>query len=347
MYFVLYDRNLNTIGSTYVLENWHRTRRAYDYDDMSIEGERIPDNAEPFFVVVNDKTGHMNFSGLAGTPENDDETNKTKITIKDYRTLFNSDIVIDWSQFKGTTFKDLLDFVLNLWKTQNGEIGFDNIEFDTNEVSDILLDTEIDLGQEKESFQVYEFLSENMYYYSAYTDVILDIYVKKLTFAFKKVGTRKVSVKLADFDIGKVAKDFGEYNQATVYTSDFVKQGTWILTADNAVAKLEDGKTFNRIYPVKNRNFVAASTEADALNSAIYDAIFGLAENRYAESFDLDINANAAGEYIRDIGFDTSVEVYTADGYYKTLPIGEIEQDSDDTHIIRVGYRAQELTQIL
>lgn len=347
MYYVAYDRNLNTIGSTYVLEKWRRTRRAYDYDDMSIEGERIPDNAEPFFIVVNDKTGHINFSGLASTPENDDETNKTKITIKDYRTLFNSDIVVDWSDYAGTTLKSLFDMVLGEWKTQNGEIGFDNIEFNTDGIADVLLDTEIALGAEKESFSVYEFISENMYYYSVFVETLLDVYAKKLTFTFKKVGTRKVTVKLADFGIGKVAKDFGEYNQATVYTANFEKHGVWILTADNEIAKMEGGKSFNRIYPVKNKNFVASSGESDDLYSAVYDAVMGLATNRYTESFDLDVSSNPAGVYIENIGFDTSVEVYTADGYYKTLPVGEIEQDSDDTHIIRVGYRAQDLTQIL
>lgn len=346
MYFVLYDRQLNTIGSTYILESWSRTRRAFDYDDAEIEGEQIPANAEPFFVVVNDKRGHMSFSGLASTPINDDKTLKTKIVLKDYRTLFNSDIVVNWSLFTGTTLKALFDFVLNIWKTQNGEIGFDNILFDTSALDTLLLDSDIELGQESESFDTYQFLSENMAYYSVWVDISLDVHVKSLTFTFKRVGTEVVPIKLSDFGVTKIEKDFGEYNQATVYTDTLTKHGAWCLTADNQIAKLPNTE-IQRLYPVKNRNFIASSAETADLNSAIYEAIMGLAENRYAENFDLDATQYKAGDILYGLDFSTAVQVYTPEGYYKTLPVGSIEQDNKDKYIVGVGYRAQELTQIL
>ena len=69
MYFVLYDKNMNPIGDTYILEDWSRIQRAVDYDALDIIGEQIPYFLNPVFVVANNHRGNMLFSGLASTTE--------------------------------------------------------------------------------------------------------------------------------------------------------------------------------------------------------------------------------------------------------------------------------------
>ena len=81
MYFVLYDRHVKSIGETYILESWNRIQRATDFDEMKIVGEEIPQEANPFFVVVNDRQGKQLFSGLASTPSIDDKTKKTSSVV--------------------------------------------------------------------------------------------------------------------------------------------------------------------------------------------------------------------------------------------------------------------------
>ena len=55
MYFVLYDKDLKSIGETKILERWNRVQRATDFDDISITGEQILYSANPFLVVINDR----------------------------------------------------------------------------------------------------------------------------------------------------------------------------------------------------------------------------------------------------------------------------------------------------
>lgn len=345
MYYVLYDRFLNSIGETYVLESWERTQRAYDFDDMKIVGENVIASADPFFVVCNDKRGRLLFSGLASTPVIDETAQKTTITMKDYMTLLNSDIVVDWSEFNGTKLSELFDFILSLWTTQNGDIGFSGIQWDVTGIADITLDTDIPLGEDTESVLAYDLISEHMYYYEVFCSAELDVNSHTLTYVFQKVGLRVVDVRLRDFGIERIEKSFGEYNKATVYNASFVKQQSWILTVDNLVQK--EPATGEPVYPVKNRNFIASDDTSEGVNNAVYDAVMGLAENRYQENLDLDIQQHKTGAILSDIDFSTAVKIYTDEGYYKTLPVGEIETDSNDKHIIKIGYRAQELTQSL
>lgn len=345
MYYVLYDRHLNSIGDTYILESWERTQRAYDFDDMKIVGETIPASADPFFVVCNDKRGKLMFSGLASTPVIDETTHKTTITMKDYMTLLNSDIVVDWSTFTGTKLSDLINFVLSLWKTQNGDIGFSGIQWDVSGITDIALDPDIPLGEDTESVLAYDVISEHMYYYEVWCEPVLDVNAHTLTYIFRQVGLYTVDVRLKDFGIERIEKSFGEYNKATVYSSSFVRKHTWVLTADNQVQRETENSAL--VYPVKNRNFIASDDTEEEINNALYDAVMGLAENRYQENFDLDIQQHKAGTILSGIDFSTSVRVYTDNGYYKTLPVGEIETNSDSRHIIKIGYYVQELTQSL
>lgn len=344
MYFVLYDRFLNSIGDTYILESWQRTQRAVDFDDLKIVGEQIPYSAEPFIVAINDRQGHLQFSGLASTPTIDDKTKKTSLSLKDYTTLFNTEIIVDWSKFSGTTLDKYFDFIFGCWKEQT-DVGFSTILWDVTRLSNILLDPEIPLGDGKESVLLNDLVRDAILYYDLYCLPSLNIFGKTLTFIFHQANINHASVRLKDFGINTVEKSFGEYNRATVYDSEYNLNQTWSLTEDNSVVKLPSEK--NLVYPAKNRNFIAQESDTNSLNDALYDAVMGLAENRYQENIDLNAQLNTSMLDLSSLDFSYSVEVYTEDGYYRKLPVGEIETDSKGKHIVRLGYRVQELTQEL
>ena len=348
MYFTLYDRNFSSIGKTYILEDWKRTRRAIDFDEASITGEQIPYSAEPFFVVVNNNKGHAIFSGLASTPDIDEDKKKTSIVLKDYTTLFNSDIVVNWSNFSGTTVSDLLLFIFNLWKTQNGSVGFTNLSIDVSSIQNIPIT--IPLGSDKESVLTYTLIHDCMLWYNLWCDPILNVASKSLTFKFRPAASYTIDIRLKDFGLQGFKKSFGDFNQVTIYDYTYTKQQTWVLTADNSVVSLPTLKDL--VYPMKNRNFVAEEpgdnlTETDAINNAVYEAVMALAENRYQEELVLDLNSHNTVEQLKEADFSTSVRVYTEDGLYKTLPVGEIYTDSKENRTLTIGYRVQELTQEL
>ena len=122
------------------------------------------------------------------------------------------------------------------------------------------------------------------------------------------------------------------------------------MTENNKVVKLPT--TENVIYPAKNRNFIAEEpkddlTETQAINDAIYEAVMGLARNRYQENIDLNAQQYKSIIDLTNIDFSYKINVYTNEGKYKVLPVGEIETDSKGKHIVRLGNRIQELTQEL
>ena len=350
MYFVLYDKNLNSIGETYILESWNRTQRATDFDDLKIVGEQIPYSANPFLVAINDRQGRQMFSGLASTPLIDEERKKTTLTLKDYMTLFNSEIIVDWSKFTGTTVSELLDFVFNLFKLQI-DTGLANINFDTTRLSTIFLDTNIKLNTETiENVTAYNLISDAINYYNLYYLPTLNLKAKTVTFTFYPAGLNLLSIKLSDFGFNSVEKSFGDFNRASVYNSSFVKQEEWALTEDNSVVRLPSNK--NLVYPAKNKNFIADEpkedeTESDKIYDEIYNAVMELARNRYQENINLSAQQFKSIIDLTTVDFSYRIEVFLSDGSYKTLPVGEIETDSNGKYIVRLGHRIQELTQEL
>lgn len=358
MYFVMYDRFLKSIGETYILESWSHVKRAVDFDDIKITGEQVPYSADPFLVVVNNRQGKLVFSGLASTPVMDDKSKKTTISLKDYATLFNTEIVVDWASFIGSTVAQYLQFVLSTWIAQT-DVGLPDIKWDVSALTDILLDTEIPLGEGKENVSVHTLVFDAINYYNLYYETILDLRNKRLTFTFKRAALRSVSVKLKDFDINSVEKSFGEYNRAVVYNHDYSVHSRWALTTDNSVVKVASSSD-NLVYPGKVRNFISSYEEPDgevdnpteenqkkmnALYDALYDAIMGLAKNRYQENIDLNAQKYKSIVDMSTVDFSYVVAVYTEEGFYRNLPVGEIETDSKGKHIVRLGYRIQELTQ--
>lgn len=346
MYFVLYDRFLKSIGETYILESWSRTQRAVDLDSLKIVGAQIPFSADPFLVVVNDRQGKIMFSGLASTPVINDKTKKTSITLKDYCTLWNSDILLNQSEFKGSKISDYFNFVLRAWLSQT-DIGFSTVKWAVDEISDVDISHTQD-SVSTQNINVYEHLSGLINYYNLYTECVLNLNAKTLTYRFHKGGLNPVSVRLKDFGVNVIEKSFGDCNRVTIYNHKYQKNQQWALTLDNNVVRLPSDREL--VYPAKNKNFIADEpdedlTEAAAINAAVYDAVMELSDNRYQENIDLDAQRYKSLLDLTSIDFSYRVAVYTDEGYYKDLPVGEIVTDSKGKHIIRLGHRVQELTQ--
>ena len=139
----------------------------------------------------------------------------------------------------------------------------------------------------------------------------------------------------------------------------FEKNQEWALTASNNIVKLPSAEEL--VYPAKTRNFVAQEvtetttgdngetikTTSDGINTAVHNAVMGLANNRYQENMDLNAQQYRSIVDLTAVDFSYIFDVYTNAGKYKSLPVGEIETDSKGTHIVRLGHRVQELTQEL
>lgn len=358
MYFVLYDKNFNSIGETYNLESWSRIERSHDFDEMKIVGEKIPSYSEPFLVVVKDHKGKLKFSGLASTPSTDDKLNKTSIMLKDYTTLWNTEILIDWGQLMESesddfilTLEEYLDFILACWLRQT-DIGLKKVEWDTSKLYDIEWDEENLNVNDKtgiESLFLYDHISKVLSYYNIYCIPELDLYDETLTFIFYPIDTSSsISIRLQDFGVPEIEKSFGEFNRVTIYNHVYEQIQTWGITENNQVVKLPTEK--NLIYPAKNKNFIAEEpseelSENQSLWNAVYEAVMELSLNRYQINIDLDFQQYSSIIEASTLNFSRLVSVYTEEGLYRELPVGEVETNSSGKHIVRLGYRIQELTQ--
>lgn len=349
MYFVLYDRHLKSIGETYILETWSRVRRAIDFDTVSLIGEMIPYSAEPFFVVINDNRGHSLFSGLASIPIIDEKYRKTRLTLKDYATLFNTEIIVDWSRLLARpSLSDYISALLALWHSQT-DIGFDGIEWDVSELDDMIWSEDFPLGTGVESVFLYDLIESAMVFYGITCDPFLDVSRKKLVFNFKKARCMPSIIKIKEFDTQNFEKSFGQFNRANIYSSGYELSSQWAITEDNQVVKLPH-EGVNLLYPAKSRNFIAEKpsdelTTEQSLWNATYKGVMALSENRFQESLTLDVKRYAPYMDISYLDFSHLVTVYTPEGIYKDLPVGEIETNSQGSHIIRLGYQTQEFTQ--
>lgn len=342
MYFILYDRNLKSIGKPYLIESWSRIERAIDFDDLKIIGEQIPYSAEPFIIVANDKKGKMLFSGLASTPISDEKQKKSSIYLKDYATLFNSEIIVNWSEFTGANLDEFISFVLDKWLQQT-DVGFENIVYDVSKVANIRLDSNISLGNSMENVSVHDLIFDAINYYNLYYKATLDLSQKKLSFSFFSAGKNIRDIKLSDFDQLGIEKSFGDYNRACVYDYTYTKKEEWALTENNTVVKLPSVSKL--VYPAKNKNFIAEEDTQDSVYKTIYEAVMSLAQNRYQVNLDLNAQQYRSIIDLTSVDFSYSINVYADEDFYKKLPVGEIETDSTGKHIVRLGYRIQELTQ--
>lgn len=358
MYFVLYDRNFKSIGESYLLESWSRIQRALDFDDMSIVGEKIPYSAEPFLVVVNDRQGKLQFSGLASTPMIDDQNQKTSITLKDYTTLWNTEILFTYAQLNtygsDLNLTNVLDELYVSWGEQT-DIGFD-VHWDPDNLSHIPWDHDLfsleDMSSaELEVINLHDTIYELMQYYNFYVVPVLDVYLKRLTFMFYPISDNDVTtIRLRDFGIPKIEKEFGDFNRVSIYSHDRREWSYWALTKDNKIVNWFKADQDLLLYPAKQHIFMAEKpsedlTQQQAMWNATYEAVMALAANRYQINIDLDFQQYSSILDASRLDFSTTVAVYTDEGFYKNLPVGEIETDSNGKHIIRLGYRVQDLTQ--
>lgn len=354
MFYSLYDRNLNSIGKTYTLESWSRTRRSVDFDNATIVGEQIPYWVEPFFVDISDEHGRQIFSGLASTPQIDEKNKKTTISLKDYITLFNSDIVVDWGDIpsEGLRLSEYLDYILTKWKEQIFS-GFSAVFWDLSDLENVYWDKDITLGEGKESVSAQVLIQDALNLYNLYKSSRLDVSAKSLTFYFGRQGRHETQIKLRDFGVDTVEKSFGEYNRVSVYDSSLTLHHRWALTQNNTIMKISnpgDERSSDLVYPAKNRNFVARQpddslTQDQAIYDALYDALMGLANNRYQESITLDVQKAKSLVDLSSVGFDYTVTVYAENGLYRNLPVGSISEDSAGKHSIVLGRSREELTQ--
>lgn len=350
MYCILYDRNFNSFENAFIVESLKWVRRAYDLDDINVVCEEINVSTEPFFVVIKEDTGQTIVSGLASTPNITTNNGKSTIIVKDLLTLFNTDIILLGAGLNN--FDQFISRVLTDFNRFNFNLPNITINFNSN-LSDVVVNDVLpnhDTYYNAKNIILSLLLIKDLYY-----NYSIDIKTKTLIFNFYKSGTITKNIKLADFFNTEIKKQFGDINQVRIYVrgETATSRAIYSLGIDNNIYTGELTGNANRLYPVKNKIFFANSSSTQDINTAKIDALTELAKRRYQENVNIEISDNFNLERFKNITFSTRFQVINNENLiYKTLPLGEIEVQRNNTNnldklILRCGYRQRLLTQIL
>lgn len=336
-----YDKNFKGLqnNASLVVDNdsYSLVLRGVDFDSLSCKCEPFTENIQPTFVVVKNDRGNYLYACLAGIPQLNKD-NQTEIVGADLKTMFKSDIVMDFS----STYADVNAFltaVFNVWQTQVNQGAFSvNLSFNAN-VGSIAFEHLKPSADGKKVYDAWnDVFAPYLRYYGLFMTSSIDLSSKSVTFHVGKAMYRDKTVKLWELGIRDYGKWVASVNetQCAVYNTatKTVEYGyKWILTSQNAITTNEGNRD---IYPIK-RKVIWKETDNDEqltalLNEGNQEALEELAKSMFNENLDL---SNI------DADFETRFNIFVAKGggLYKSLPCGELHYKAAGLVKVQVGYR--------
>ena len=343
MIVTYYDRNFISLSdsSSLNVESYTIKRQAVDFDDFTFTSESFTADFNPTFVTLKDNRGRYKYGAFAGIPEIDSD-NKTNCQCSDLKTLFNNDVLLQFSSY--TYLTDMLSYGFTQFANQVVQSSFE-LEIDMTDISDIELG---DLVPSTE-LSVYSFWSDvlvpYMKYYDCYMESKLDVANKKIIYYIKKINKKVLPLKVWELGLKNIGKWVASTNeaQAVVSVSGSLTYGDkYILLSDNTITTDEN---LRDLYPIKRKVVLSETDDAtelsDLLQDANVEALTELVNARYNESIQISTNKLP---YLEDIDFGTSFSVYTERGvFYKQLPLGIIEENETEEKILTIGYKADDI----
>lgn len=249
MYIAIYDENKNHItnvdNATYDL-----TTRVYDNDSFTAEGVCDVDINDAKIAVLNDDSGNYEYACFADgiTPEH----NKRKVKGLDFKTLWDTEILLDY------TAEGSFDGKLSAIFTKIKQQVFDGSDVAVNKIPVVVnipqddTDTTSTYGSYAGTYQLvnaYKFLKCYLKYYEYNIESYFDVASGKIVFTFVKC-TDAVSVGLSDF-IHELTTTSSATNKAVATIKYNVE--TPATTADGNIIYTNIQKTDNNGDPVTDK----------------------------------------------------------------------------------------------
>jgi hypothetical protein len=333
-----YDKNFKGLqdNASLVIDNnsYSLIKRGVELDELKCTCEAFTESIQPTFLVIKNNRGNYVYGCLAGIPVLTKE-NQTQITGTDLKSMFKSDVLLNFST-EYTTVNQLLNYVFSAWQLQVNQSSFDcELQFNDN-VGTIALG---DLTHINE-FGVYnvweDIFSPYLKFYGLYMTSSLDLVNKKVIFTIGKAMYRDLNVKLWEhgiYDYGKWIASVNESQGVVLFNGQSVLGYKWILTSNNSVTM---NTALRDIYPIKRKLVVKETDDGnkvtELLNEANQEALKLLCDSMFNEDITLsNINAD----------FETKFNIYVrrGQGLYKSLPCGELHYDANGLKKVQVGYR--------
>ena len=332
MFISLYDRNFRTIStnSTINVDNYKIIKRAYDLNEFSAVCGSILLTAEPMFAILKTNEGDSYYDLLAPLIIREDN-GISRIIGRDLFSIFNTECVVDFTT-KQTSAKNLIEHIFDTW--QAFDISGFNVKIDVNSVTTT---DAVYQPSDKNIYNIKDLFSKSMKNYGLFYEGKINLQTRTLDFTIKTQTEQVRKIRLEDFNVNNFEKYQPAINTAIGMDTELTIRHNWYLLQNNAITTLS---ALRDIFPTNTKIFIA-----DDVNQADFEAVSGLAENRFQES--IIINIVYDYDRLKDVGFNTSFEIYYQNKYYKTLPIGEIIDDGTKNKILKIGNLPIDFIQII
>ena len=342
MIISFYDREFKPLQNNASLvidkDSYMLIKRPIELNTFTCVCEAFTENIQPTFLVVKDDIGkNVLYSSLAGIPILNKQ-NKTEITATDLKSIFSSDVIMQYSTYANVG--GILTYLFNVWNTQVNKNSF-NCEVVYLDGADEVKTDELHLqpSTDKAVYNVLDELQAYLKSYDLYIDSEVDLVGKKLIFYIGKTMQREVNIKLWEYGIRNYGKWIASVNETQGYSETWQEGIKWILTSQNQITIDENNRD---IYPIKKKVIVAKT-----IDEANKEALIALLDARYNE--DLEISSTTL-----NVDFRSKFNIYIKRGDlqpYKSLPCGELRYNHDSyshdkerklvskPYRIQIGYR--------
>lgn len=342
MFVTFYDKDFTALAnnSSLYVESFKLIRRGYDLNEFSGICEPISFNIDPLFAILKQKDGAPHYYMLRPMLKKGKD-GKSSITARDLMGVFNTKCFIKFMEFTGGTVKEYLQFIFDKWKAWDSS-GFEYVTLNLNSITTTM---PLYRPTENATYNIKDLLSKALSYYGLYLDSEIDVKNQVLRFSIKPNNSNIIKIRLEDYGIEDFAKYEPETNTATVLNHEFENRTDWYLLQGGQITQ---DKASRNIFPTSSEIFIANEPSEESpnpYNDAIFEAVSLLAENRYQENIEIDTAKDI--HRLGNVYFDTSFEVYYQGKFYKTLPLGEIEDTGKANKILRIGNLPVEFIQVV
>lgn len=364
MYIAVYDENKNHITNVTDV-TYDLTTRVYDPDTFSAIGKAIEDINAAKFIVLNDEAGNYIYSCFVDNVK--PEHNTREIKGLDFKTLFDIEIIIDYTQpgafdaRLSSIFRKVTDIVLN-----DPDVAIKKIPVELIMPADNTDTTDMfgTLQGEYVIKNAYEFLKGYLKVYEYNVEAYYSEPQSKIIITFVK-GGEAVDITLTDFiyELQTTSDATNKTIAVVEYKPEIEKDNdgnelpkpprpTTLATAyyyldkqNNIVRDTAAGSIPNRIYPVRCKIY-----ESEFLADAQFDAVYELANARFVDNIILDHNRIIDPIDLSALALYTKINIYHDGKFYKTLPVSEKITTADASGInikIKLGFKKILLTEII
>lgn len=344
-YVCLYDHNWQALGkwSQHLAKSWSINRKAFELDEFQVECQGFENSKNACFAVLHGPTGQVKYASFCGIPVT--KNGLTKITGIDCRSIFNQDIMVDYSkrqtsgQYYVTSVMSLFEYLMNRVLIDIGikeQLGI-NYTLDLDDLS-FMGDAwnEDYIVRSAEVRNIWKELMAACHCYNLVITTSVLIEAENNSYKLKFKVAREIyerRIKLSDYDV--VMRLNQNIINRAIYCSTANPNIRYSLYLYNDNTIGTQYNTNKVLFPPVTKTFIE-----DDLEEAKTNALQTLNDSRYKDRVTIDLNSKL-GSTLKDLDFTfygILVGYNPADATSdKKLPVCGLYEDHEGNKKIQFG----------